>query len=55
MHIPNKENIFCERIMKLMCSNLEFTVANPPALNRENKFMKFVSLDPGKLLIMLLY
>ncbi|XP_027842141.1 SANT and BTB domain regulator of class switch recombination-like isoform X2 [Aphis gossypii] len=47
MHIPNKENIFCERIVKLMCSNLEFTVANPPALNREHKFMKFVNLDPG--------
>ncbi|XP_025191196.1 uncharacterized protein KIAA1841 homolog [Melanaphis sacchari] len=47
MHVPNKENIFCERILKLMCNNLELTIANPPALNHENKIMKFINLNPG--------
>ncbi|XP_060855881.1 SANT and BTB domain regulator of class switch recombination-like [Metopolophium dirhodum] len=47
MHIPNKENLYSGRIVKLMCKNLDLTVAHPPALNRESKIMKFVNLDPG--------
>jgi len=48
MHVPNKENIYSGRIVKLMCSKLDLTVVHPPALNLENKIMKFVNLDPGK-------
>lgn len=48
MHVPNKENIYSGRIVKLMCSNLELTVAHPPALNHESKIMKLVNLEPGK-------
>ncbi|KAL4135975.1 hypothetical protein QTP88_007549 [Uroleucon formosanum] len=47
MHVPNKENIYSGRIVKLMCNNLDLTVAHPPVLNREGKIMKFVNLDPG--------
>jgi len=48
MHVPNKENIHSGRIVKLMCSNLDLTVAHPPALNHESKIMKFVNSEPGK-------
>lgn len=48
MHVPNKENIYSGRIVKLMCNNLDLTVEHPPALNREGKIMKFVNLNPGK-------
>jgi len=48
MHIPNKDNLYSGRIVKLMCNNLDLTVAHPPTLNRESKIMKFVNLDPGK-------
>ncbi|XP_026819401.1 uncharacterized protein KIAA1841 homolog [Rhopalosiphum maidis] len=47
MHVPNKKNLFCQHIMNLVCSNMEMTVASPPALNHEKKIMKFVCLDPG--------
>ncbi|CAI6357524.1 unnamed protein product [Macrosiphum euphorbiae] len=46
-HIPNKDNVYSGRIVKLMCNNLDLTVAHPPALNCESKIMKFVNLDPG--------
>lgn len=48
MHVPNKENLYSGRIVKLMCNKQDLTVAHPPALNLENKIMKFVNLDPGK-------